>query len=650
MACGPVKQLYKKKLAQELEGLIQRGAGNYTFLSIGKTTPWGNESVPPTSTDTVEEEVSFWRECIAHKRILQSDISFVVPRFNWASGQVYDAYRDDVDLFDDEVDVRFYVLVDKRNIYKCIDNNNGVQSTEKPTETTPTIFRTSDGYRWKFMGTVPETKDKFLTNDFMPIEFVNAEEVDSADPLAKQLVVQNAAVDGSIDFVEITEVGDAYQRAILDSLSNTIESKVSNTVYSINSDIISRVDGAYINFSIKVTDATSTNFGEIRRITAYDGSSRQITIESAFTNPDDLVGYTFSIIPSAIVYGDGTGCQLEVQLDSENFRVSSIEVVDSGQDYSFATVGVLPTPTVGSQFGGTTTGIKTLAEPIISPPGGHGSNIINELGAAKIMIAVDYDRDEDGTLSENHDFRQFALIFNPLLRETTTKAGTEEIVVQKYSVFSTANITEFDGLATAGKRIIGNVSNNSGLFRDFNFVIGDFRRGTLDLQNTNNPLQAGDTLVIADPDFTDGSVTPIKITSYDVEQLATNKTLYRQTHQMVIRDTGSNLTDTTFEEDTLIQGSVSGATGIVASWKRTFITGGTFSVNEGTLELVDVNGTFLEGENLTLVGSSVTKGNIDTISFPEFEYRSGELLYIENVQVVERDDDQREVFKIVLEI
>jgi hypothetical protein len=66
---------------------------------------------------------------------------------------------------------RFYVLTSEFNVYKCIWNNNDTPSTIMPT-TTPsdTLVTTADGYKWKFMYTIPVSlRNRFLSTDWMPV-------------------------------------------------------------------------------------------------------------------------------------------------------------------------------------------------------------------------------------------------------------------------------------------------------------------------------------------------------------------------------------------------------------------------------------------------------------------------------------------------
>jgi hypothetical protein len=67
-------------------------------------------------------------------------------------------------------EANFYVLTDELNVYKCIYNGGNIPSTVKPTGTDTDVFETSDGYFWKFMFRV-EASDasKFLTSTHIPV-------------------------------------------------------------------------------------------------------------------------------------------------------------------------------------------------------------------------------------------------------------------------------------------------------------------------------------------------------------------------------------------------------------------------------------------------------------------------------------------------
>jgi hypothetical protein len=170
-------------------------ANTIMYLYIGGTTPFPDDFNPPTPVNsTANIEFIPWRDSIAAKRIQPSDVVHVIDRYNWATATIYDQYDDqDTDLLDDD----FYVLTDDFNVYKCLFNNGGAPSTEKPTGVTTSPFTLADGYKWKYMYTI-STADalKFLTNDYMSVR--------------TNTNVSSAALNGAIDTVLVTSGGTGY--------------------------------------------------------------------------------------------------------------------------------------------------------------------------------------------------------------------------------------------------------------------------------------------------------------------------------------------------------------------------------------------------------------------------------------------------------
>jgi len=79
-------------------------------------------------------------------------------------------------------------------------------------------------------------------------------------------------------------------------------------------------------------------------------------------------------------------------------------VTDPGSGYTYATASVTD---AGAGTGAT-------LRPIISPPGGHGSDPLYELGGKNVRINVKIKYDEGGTLPATNDIRQIAIIKDPL--------------------------------------------------------------------------------------------------------------------------------------------------------------------------------------------------------------------------------------------
>ena len=102
----------------------------------------------------------------------------VVKKHIWISGVTYDMYRPDYNIGNGELikypikltsnssgslayDSTFYVMNQFYQVYKCLYNGQtpenplGVSSTVEPVGVSTSPFITNDGYRWKYLYTIP---------------------------------------------------------------------------------------------------------------------------------------------------------------------------------------------------------------------------------------------------------------------------------------------------------------------------------------------------------------------------------------------------------------------------------------------------------------------------------------------------------------
>lgn len=71
-------------------------------------------------------------------------------------------------------DAEFFVISSEDQVYKCLSNAGGAESTVEPTTTGYSPFETLDGYIWKYMYTASTTLlDTFGTVDEMPVDADN---------------------------------------------------------------------------------------------------------------------------------------------------------------------------------------------------------------------------------------------------------------------------------------------------------------------------------------------------------------------------------------------------------------------------------------------------------------------------------------------
>jgi hypothetical protein len=195
------------------ETFAKRIAEQPTYLFIGKDTSWADEELPDIPTESTKDLTQLYKNMLAVKRVTADTMTSVIQRINWTSNSVYDAFDDTLNMVDDRKSngtrYRYYALTDEFNVYKCLSNNNGAASVNKPTSQQITEFKTPDGYIWKYMYTIRSTDVfSFLTQDWMPVYTIIANDGSS------QWQVQENAIDGGIHDIVVKTSGASYNPAI----------------------------------------------------------------------------------------------------------------------------------------------------------------------------------------------------------------------------------------------------------------------------------------------------------------------------------------------------------------------------------------------------------------------------------------------------
>lgn len=139
---------------------------------------------------------------------------------------------------------------------------------------------------------------------------------------------------------------------------------------------------------------------------ARDGGIHVIKVTDAGSN------YTANDVVVNIV-GDGQYANAFAVLNTTSNTVQSIIVDNLGIGYTYATVTLL------SETGGGAT-----ARAVMSPPGGHGSDALTELGGSYLTFNIQLKDTENGILTTQNDYRQIALIEDPYLYGTTTVSSS----------------------------------------------------------------------------------------------------------------------------------------------------------------------------------------------------------------------------------
>ena len=375
--------------AEQFKEALGEVSNDNLFLFIGRIHDWDGDV--PTTIDSIREmDYRVWDNMLALKRITENDVYLVIPRYDWAEDTLYNSYDSDSNtLFTNSTP--FYVRTTDRNIYKCLfANNGGSNSFVQPTGTSTEAFATNDGYVWKFMYSVTSAIElKFLTDEYLPVQRP------ANNDSSAQWLVQQAAVDGSIDIVKIANSGSNY-------ITTTGNFSVVSSATSMTLDASASITpGDYVDYGIFLT--TGTGAGQIGVISAYDASTKTITLAGdGFTTLPDT-GTQYLISPRVKVEGSGINFSAYSTVDTNGTDIDSIVIVSPGSGYSQANVYISGTPGSGA-----------ILRPMLSPSGGHGFNAIDELGGHNVLIHTSLSGNESGTISANNDFRYYGIVKNPL--------------------------------------------------------------------------------------------------------------------------------------------------------------------------------------------------------------------------------------------
>lgn len=135
------------------------------------------------------------------------------------------------------------------------------------------------------------------------------------------------------------------------------------------------------------------------------------------------------------VRGNGSNANITARIttsgNANGAYISDVNILNGGTNYTRAAISIVDPAKISN-----TANANLIA--VISPPGGHGSDIARELGASSIMITIAFEGDENGVLPveilETGGFRQIAVIKDPKLANSAYATGTVYRATTKYTL------------------------------------------------------------------------------------------------------------------------------------------------------------------------------------------------------------------------
>jgi hypothetical protein len=416
----------------------------YCFLS--KVDPWDDDNNPPVPTQDQKYLKQVFKNMFVAKQIQSNELSPVVRRVNWTSGITYDYYRDDVDMFQTDINgnyvLNFYVKNRYDQVFKCLWNNNGSPSTLEPyfepgSYGTNNIYQSNDGYKWKYIYTIDlGSKVKFMDTNWMPVP-VGA---NTPNPLV------SSAGAGSIDVINVTNGGSGYD------LANAV---VTVTVTGDGLGATGTVNVANGSISDIIVTNPGTNYTKANvSITSTKGSG------------------AIAIAPTSPIGGHGFDAASELGISHIMFSIEfdGSEKGNIPTDITYHQLGIVinpttlndnPSPANGSMY-------KTTTDLVVAP--GFGTYVNDE---------IVYQTDKNGNVTFTGTILSFDVASNVIrLINTTGTLTTNASIYGKVSLttrtlltYSVPNFQIFSGY-------LSYIENRSGITRSadgieqFKLVLG----------------------------------------------------------------------------------------------------------------------------------------------------------------------------------
>ena len=198
------------------------------YIGIGKSDQYDSAddtTINPLRHTKDEREARNNVESIM--KIPTGQVSYVIPRYNWTSGSIYSAWSDHQVGYPTN---SYYVMTEDNQVYMCVQasissSGSASASTVKPDWTAHgvpgaspdkrNVFKTSDGYVWKFMYELTASKAAtFLSSGYIPVQDVDSAGATTAAE-TDQLTIKAAAANrgGQIIGAEIVSAGTGYSTA-----------------------------------------------------------------------------------------------------------------------------------------------------------------------------------------------------------------------------------------------------------------------------------------------------------------------------------------------------------------------------------------------------------------------------------------------------
>jgi hypothetical protein len=662
-------------------------SNNAFYIFAAKSTAWPNDNDPPfvdNSVGTYDYKIN--NEILFGKYVSSENVSLMIPRYDWTYGEIYTRYDDtDITLFDK----KFYVMTQEAgayHVFKCLNNNNGVNSTQQPliseTAADDVFYSTSDGYQWKYMYTIDAISfNKFASADYIPAIISPVVSGNSVYGAIETYVIDSGgsnynsytngyftdiSIGGNNQFFGIqgpdttvlrvsantysigevvtqiyggmTANGTVISTAVANATSNFLTLRNVNNIFNPGANIVSGATSGSTSTLFEATSpdvASNNNFyngcsiyissgtgaGQIGKISQYFviGNARRVLLANSFTTTPDLTS-RYVITPRVQIDGDGTGAAAFSIVDPNTKKITGIEVINRGSNYTYANVTIF-----GNTGLETTVADNAQVRAVMPPRGGHGYDAYSELNAQQLCYSTTFTETENGKIpGSGSQYRRVGLIVNP----------------QYSNVLVTfSNTGSSQASFGVGTFVYGSISKAKGKVSNFYST-----NSTIKMSNVTGIFIASDLLTST---YANGSVA-VNATSNSVASIVTGNPSVFDNRTLLVCPT-STLTGGSFSVGQKIV-QIDGDVDVGYAFIQDIQTSGANT----NIYLTETKGYFASSDIPTNTykyiydnATRLIRIRVDDIVRPDIVPYTGDVLYIKNIIPVTRDSLQSETVKLI---
>tara|TARA_R110000868_G_scaffold9000_5_gene45606 strand:+ start:6652 stop:8796 length:2145 start_codon:yes stop_codon:yes gene_type:complete len=453
----------------------------------------------------------------------------------------------------------------------------------------------------------------------------------NGDPNASNNVANGIVLQANSTFLRVTDVAGNFfgQTSNVVVLGQGSGATAEIASMDKNSTSLSANTDFYKGSSLYTVAGTGS--GQIRTVSEYivTGSARRVLLNQAFSTPVDTTT-RWEIGPRVSITGDGQGLEAIARVNTATFAVQSIEVVNRGNNYTWATAAIYGNTGI-VESGSTSQANNANVNIIISPKGGHGSDVISELYSQTVGISVDFANTEGGNISVDNDYRQVGILKDPLFANVQLTVANTVL-----SGGGSGSVTSFadDSIVIQGPANGGAYAVVSGRLGDKLYVSNAYGNFVVSSNTEYRLSDAANTTTTVTEVLTNAGRSTSTHNTFDQRLILVGMEYKSGTQEFAI-------------DEKVVQDSTD-AEGYIHSINST--GGGQY-----TVALTRVRGNWLATD--TASGTEYPfRGQTSTgeATFTGFIYKdlvpgSGEIFYIENTVPITRSASQTERIKLMVE-